>query len=313
MKKLKLVFMGTPDFAVPSLKKLIDEGYDVKLVVTQPDRPAGRGKKLTSPPVKVVAEKSGIPVYQPERIKENKELKRELLNIEPDLIVVAAYGKILPEWLLNLPKYGTINVHASLLPKYRGASPIQWALLNGEEETGVTIMKVIPKLDAGDIISQRRVKIEKEDNAQTLHDKLAKAGAELIVETIPRYISGEIKPVPQNEEEATYCPQIKKEMGKIDWSRSSEEIFNQVRAFTPWPSAFTKFRGKLVKITKAQPVEGTGKPGEVIRADRELIVATGSGALKIERLKPEGRKEISGEEFIRGYRVKVGDFFGFKE
>ena len=305
--------MGTPDFAVPSLKKLIDEGYDVKLVVTQPDRPAGRGKKLTSPPVKVVAEKSGIPVYQPERIKENKELKRELLNIEPDLIVVAAYGKILPEWLLNLPKYGTINVHASLLPKYRGASPIQWALLNGEEETGVTIMKVIPKLDAGDIISQRRVKIEKEDNAQTLHDKLAKAGAELLVETIPRYISGEIKPVPQNEEEATYCPQIKKEMGKIDWSRSSEEIFNQVRAFTPWPSAFTKFRGKLVKITKAQPVEGTGKPGEVIRADRELIVATGSGALKIERLKPEGRKEISGEEFIRGYRVKVGDFFGFEE
>lgn len=313
MKSLKVVFMGTPDFAVPSLKKLIEEGYDVMLVVTQPDRPAGRGKKLTPPPVKVVAEEAGIPVYQPEKVKENEELKKKLSEINPDLIVVAAYGKILPEWLLNLPKYGTINVHASLLPKYRGASPIQWALLNGEEETGVTIMKVIPKLDAGDIISQKRVKIERDDNAQTLHDKLAKLGAELLTETIPLYVSGKLKPVPQKEEEATYCPQIKKEMGKIDWRKSAEEIFNQIRAFTPWPSAFTELKGKLVKITKAQPVKGEGKPGEVIRADRELIVATGKGALKVEKLKPEGRKEISGEEFIRGYRVKEGDFFGFKE
>ena len=313
MKKIKVVFMGTPEFAVPPLKKLIEEGYDVKLVVTQPDRPAGRGKKLTPPPVKVVAEKAGIPVYQPEKVKENEELKRKLSEINPDVIVVAAYGKILPKWLLDLPKYGTINIHASLLPKYRGASPIQWALLNGEEETGVTVMKVIPKLDAGDIISQRKVKIEKEDNAQTLHDKLSKVGAELLSETLPLYISGKLKPVPQKEEEATYCPQISKEMGRIDWNESAERIFNKIRAFTPWPSAYTTFKGKRLKILKAEPVKGIGKPGEVVKADRELIVATGSGALKIERLKPEGKKEISGEEFIRGYRVKVGDFFGFEE
>ncbi len=302
--------MGTPDFAVPSLKKLVESGYDVKLVVTQPDQPAGRGKKVTPPPVKVVAEELGIPVYQPEKVKENDELKKRLLEVEPDLIVVAAYGKILPEWLLNLPKYGTINVHASLLPKYRGASPIQWALLNGEEETGVTIMKVIPKLDAGDIISQKRVKIEKEDNAKTLHDKLAEVGAELLVKTLPLYVSGKLKPVPQNEEEATYCPQIKKEMGKIDWRESAEKIFNKIRAFTPWPSAYTTFKGKRVKILKGEPVEGSGEPGEVIEAGKNLIVAAGKGALKIERLRPEGRKEISGEEFVRGYRVKKGDRFG---
>lgn len=302
--------MGTPDFAVPSLKKLVESGYDVKLVVTQPDKPAGRGKKVTPPPVKVVAEELGIPVYQPEKVKENDELKKRLLEVEPDLIVVAAYGKILPEWLLNLPKYGTINVHASLLPKYRGASPIQWALLNGEEETGVTIMKVIPKLDAGDIISQKRVKIEKEDNAKTLHDKLAEVGAELLVKTLPLYVSGKLKPVPQNEEEATYCPQIKKEMGKIDWRESAEKIFNKIRAFTPWPSAYTTFKGKRVKILKGEPVEGSGEPGEVIEAGKNLIVAAGKGALKIERLRPEGRKEISGEEFVRGYRVKKGDRFG---
>jgi len=301
--------MGTPQFAVPSLKALVEAGYKVPLVITQPDRPAGRGKKLKPPPVKLEAQKLGIPVYQPERIKDNKELQKLLKEISPDLIVVAAYGKILPDWLLKIPKLGVINVHASLLPKYRGASPIQSALLNGEEETGVTIMEVIPQLDAGPILSQERVKILREDNAQTLHDKLAELGAELLVKTIPPYAKGELQPTPQREEEATYCTQIKKEMGKIDWSRPAEEIFNMVRAFTPWPSAYAYFNGKLIKITKAQPVEGKGEPGEVIEAGRELIVATGKGALKIERIKPEGRKEITGEEFIRGYRVKAGDRF----
>ncbi len=313
MKDLRVVFMGTPEFAVPSLKRLVEEGYNVKLVITQPDKPAGRGRKLTPPPVKVTAEKLGIPVYQPEKIKENEELRKILEDLNPDLIVVAAYGKILPDWLINLPRFGTINVHASLLPKYRGASPIQWALLNGEKETGVTIMKVIPELDAGDIISQRRVKIEKEDNAQTLHDKLSRIGADLLVETIPLYVSGELKPVPQNSEEATYCPQIKKEMGEIDWKRSAEEIFNQVRAFTPWPSAYTTYRGKRIKILKVRPVEGSGSPGEIIKADSELIIATGKNALRVEKLKPEGKREISGEEFIRGYRVRRGDFFGNRE
>ena len=309
-KKLKVVFMGTPDFAVPSLKALVESGFQVPLVITQPDKPAGRGKKLKPPPVKTVAQKLGIEVLQPKRIKENAELKEKLRAIKPDLIVVAAYGKILPEWLLNLPKFGVVNVHASLLPEYRGASPIQAALLDGKEETGVTIMKVIPELDAGPIIAQEKVKIEPEDNAQTLHDKLSELGAKLLVETLPRYVKGELKPVEQDDSKATYCKQITKEMGKIDWKESAHKIFNAVRAFTPWPSAYTFYKGKRVKITSAEPVEGSGKPGEVIKADRELVVACGKGALKIKRLRPEGKKEISGEEFIRGYRVKEGDLFG---
>ncbi|WP_456455967.1 methionyl-tRNA formyltransferase [Thermovibrio sp.] len=310
MNRLKVVFMGTPDFAVPSLKALKREGYEIPLVITQPDRPAGRGKKLKPPPVKVLAEELGLKVYQPEKVKENRELKEILEEIKPDLIVVAAYGKILPEWLLNLPKYGILNVHASLLPKYRGASPIQWAILNGEDETGVTVMKVIPELDAGPILSQEKVKIEEEDNAKTLHDKLASLGAELLVKTIPEFISGRIKPVPQDEAKATYCPQIRKEMGRVNWKEGSREIFNKVRAFYPWPCAFTSFRGKGIKLIKVRPVEGEGRPGEVIGVKGGLKVATGKGALLIERLKPEGKREISGEEFVRGYRVKVGDSFG---
>lgn len=302
--------MGTPDFAVPSLKALKEAGYEIPLVITQPDKPAGRGRRLKPPPVKVEAERLGLKVYQPERIKENEELKKILEEISPDLIVVAAYGKILPDWLLNLPKYGVINVHASLLPKYRGASPIQAALLNGERRTGITIMKVIPELDAGDILSQREVEIREEDDAQTLHDRLARVGAELLTETIPKLIKGEIEPKPQNHDEATYCPKITKEMGRINWERSSEEIFNMVRAFTPWPGAFTYYSGRMMKLTKVRPAEGEGEPGEVIEAGRRLVVATGKGALEILRIKPEGRKEISGDEFIRGYRVKAGDRFG---
>ncbi len=302
--------MGTPDFAVPSLKALKEAGYEIPLVITQPDKPAGRGKRLKPPPVKVEAERLGLKVYQPERIKDNEELKKILEEISPDLIVVAAYGKILPDWLLKLPKYGVINVHASLLPKYRGASPIQAALLNGERKTGITIMKVIPELDAGDVISQREVEIKKEDNAQTLHDRLAQVGAELLTETIPKFTKGEIEPKPQNHDKATYCPKITKEMGRINWERSAEEIFNMVRAFTPWPGAFTYYKGKMVKLTKVKPAEGKGEPGEVIEAGKRLIVATGKGALEILRIKPEGRKEISGDEFIRGYRVRAGDRFG---
>jgi len=301
--------MGTPDFAVPSLKALKEAGYEIPLVITRPDKPAGRGKRLKPPPVKVEAERLGLKVYQPERIKDNEELKKILEEISPDLIVVAAYGKILPDWLLKLPGYGVINVHASLLPRYRGASPIQAALLNGEKKTGVTIMKVIPELDAGDILSQREVEIREEDNAQTLHDRLAQVGAELLIETIPGFIRGEIEPRPQNHSQATYCPKITKEMGRIDWERSAGEIFNMVRAFTPWPGAFTHHRGKMVKLTEVRPVEGKGRPGEVIEAGRRLVVATGEGALEILKIKPEGRKEIGGDEFIRGYRVRAGDTF----
>jgi methionyl-tRNA formyltransferase len=308
--KLKVVFMGTPEFAVPSLEKLVEEGYEIPLVITQPDKPAGRGKKLKPPPVKLLAVEKGIPVVQPESLKGNEELKKRLEELELDLIVVVAYGKILPPWILEIPKFGVLNVHASLLPKYRGASPIQSALLNGESETGVTVMKISEKLDAGDILTQRKVKIEETDNAQTLHDKLSKAGAELLTETIPLYVSGKIKPTPQNEEEATYCFKITKEMGKIDWKRPAREIFNKVRAFTPWPSAYTFFRGKRVQILKVSLINREGEPGEVLEVKDNLIVGAGEGALKIELLKPEGKREMTGADFVRGYRVKVGDKFG---
>ncbi|WP_343162553.1 methionyl-tRNA formyltransferase [Desulfurobacterium thermolithotrophum] len=301
--------MGTPDFAVPSLKKLFEAGFEIPLVITQPDRPAGRGKRIKPPPVKVLAEKLNIPVYQPERVKGNEELLNKLKEISPDLIVVAAYGKILPNEILDLPKFGCINVHASLLPEYRGASPIQSALLDGKEKTGVTIMLISPELDAGDIISQKEVLIDRKDNAQTLHDKLANLGAELLVETIPSYVSGKLKPIPQESSKATYCKPITKEMGKIDWTLPAEKIFNMIRAFTPWPSAYTTFRGKRIKLLEAEPIEGNGNPGEVIKADKELVISTGEGALKIKKLRPEGKKEISGEEFIRGYRIKVGEKF----
>ena len=301
--------MGTPEFAVPSLKKLKEAGYEIPLVITQPDKPAGRGKKLTPTPVKVVAQELGIRVYQPKRIKGNQELLKLLKEISPELIVVAAYGKILPEWLLEIPKYGAINVHASLLPKYRGASPIQAALLNGEKESGVTIMKVSPELDAGDIISQERVKVEEEDTAKSLHDKLAQLGGELLVKTIPLYVEGKLKPIPQENSKATYCRQIKKEDARIKWEEPAEKIFNAVRAFNPWPGAFTFFKGKRIKVLKVKKAEGEGEPGEVISTKGGLKVATGEGALLVETLKPEGRKEMSGEEFVRGYRLKIGDKF----
>jgi len=309
VEKPKVVFMGTPDFAVPSLEKLIEAGFKVPLVITQPDKPAGRGKKLKAPPVKLKAQEHGIPVCQPEKLKDNRQLQELLKEIEPDLVVVAAYGKILPDWLLKLPKRGTVNVHASLLPKYRGASPIQAALLNGEKETGVTLMEVVPELDAGPIIAQRKVKIEPTDNAQTLHDKLSRLGAQLLVETLPDYLNGRVTPAPQNEEEATYCPKITKEMGRIDWNLKAEEIFNRVRAFTPWPSAYCFYRGKRIKLTEVEPVEfeGSAAPGTVVSVKGGLTVAAGEGAVKVLRLKPEGRKEISGEEFVRGYRVEKGE------
>ncbi|OMH39836.1 methionyl-tRNA formyltransferase [Desulfurobacterium indicum] len=312
MKKLNIVFMGTPDFAVPSLEKLIEnEAFNVSLVVTQPDKPAGRGRKLKSPPVKLVAEKYGIPVLQPERVKENEKLFEKLKEIAPDFIVVAAYGKILPKELLEIPKIAPVNVHASLLPKYRGASPIQSALLNGEDKTGVTIMRITEKLDSGDIYIQEETPISIDDTAQTLHDRLAVMGGSLLVRALPLIASGKLKPVPQNDSEATYCAQIKKEDGKIDWRDTAENIFNKVRAFTPWPSAFTHFNGKLLKITKTLPVEGQDKPGIVVDIDREgFYVGTGEGLLKILMVKPEGKREMSAGDFVRGYRLKTGDNLG---
>ncbi|WP_027720034.1 MULTISPECIES: methionyl-tRNA formyltransferase [unclassified Desulfurobacterium] len=312
MEKFNVVFMGTPDFAVPSLKGLLDSDmFNVSLVVTQPDKPAGRGRRLKAPPVKVIAESHGIPVVQPLKVKGNEELMDRLKAISPDFIVVAAYGKILPSELLEIPKIAPVNVHASLLPRYRGASPIQSALLNGDAKTGVTIMKITEKLDSGDIYIQEETSISLDDTAQTLHDRLAKIGGRLLVKALPLIASGKLKPVPQDDSKATYCTQIKKEDGRIDWRDDVENIFNKVRAFTPWPSAFTHFKGKLLKITKALPVEGHGEPGVVMDVDREgFYVGTGKGVLKVLKVKPEGKREMNADDFVRGYRLKTGDRLG---
>ena len=304
---MKVVFFGTPEFALPSLRALVSAGYTVPLVVTRADKPAGRGKKLTPPPVKLEAQRFGIPVLQPEG--KEQELLRRLKELEPDLAVVVAYGRFLPEGVLKVPRYGFVNLHPSLLPEYRGASPIQSALLDGKKTTGVTVLKVTPELDAGDILSQVRVPISRSDNAKTLSDRLAKVGAELLLNTIPRYVSGEITPVPQEHSRATYCYQIRKDMGRIDWKLPAERIFNMVRAFTPWPSAYTTFRGRRVKVVSGEPVSGDGEPGRVVSLENGILVGTGRGLFKIERLVPEGRKEMSAQDFVRGYRLSTKDLF----
>ncbi len=307
--KVKIVFMGTPDFAVPSLKLLLEKGYDISLVVTQPDKPAGRGKKLKPPPVKEFALEHGLKVVQPETLKDKGFVER-LKEISPDFIVVVAYGKIIPKEILEIPKYCVLNVHASLLPKFRGASPIQSALLEGEKETGVTIMKVSERLDAGDIFLQEKVQITEGDNAETLHDKLSVLGAELLIKAIEGIVSGSLQATPQDETRATYCKQISKEEGKIDWSLSAERIFNMIRAFTPWPSAYTYFRGKQLKLLKALAVEcsDSSSPGTIVRVDKDsFTVKAGKGCVKVLRVKLEGKREMDAGEFINGYRLSVGE------
>ncbi|MFS8630785.1 MAG: methionyl-tRNA formyltransferase, partial [Bacillales bacterium] len=274
----KIVFMGTPDFAVPVLKQLISDGYEVVAVVTQPDRPVGRKKILTPPPVKVAAEQHGIPVLQPEKLRDSEELE-QIIKLEPDLIVTAAYGQILPKKLLDAPKYGCINVHASLLPELRGGAPIHYAILQGKEKTGVTIMYMVEKLDAGDILTQVEVPISETDTVGTLHDKLSEAGAKLLSETLPKLLRGELTPVPQNEEEATYAYNITREQEKIDWTKTGEEIYNHIRGFNPWPVAYTTLNGKTIKIWRSVkvPLPRRGLPGEIVSIDEEgFTVCTGN-------------------------------------
>ncbi len=303
-KTPKIVFMGTSEFAVPILNSL-SENFDVELVVTQPDRRAGRGLKLKPPPVKLAAEALSLKISQPNRVS---EIENKIKEIKPDFIVVCAYGEILPESVLSAAKIEPLNVHASLLPKYRGASPIQSALLNGEKFTGVSVIRMIEKLDAGPIFAQRAVFIEADDNAQTLHDRLSSLGAELITETIKNIVDGKIKnPVPQDEKKATYCRKIKKQDGKIDFSEDAVAIFNKVRAFTPWPSAYAFMEdGRRLVITKALPSEGSGEPGSVIKKERDFFeVACGRDSLKVLRVKPEGKREMSAADFLKGYSGKL--------
>jgi len=307
--------MGTPAFSVPILQQLIDDGYEIIQVVTQPDRPVGRKKVLTPPPVKVEAEKHNIPVFQPEKIRE-KEQYEKILSLEPDLIVTAAFGQILPKELLDGPKYGCINVHASLLPELRGGAPIHYAILQGKKKTGVTIMYMVEKLDAGDMISQVEVEIDERDHVGTLHDKLSAAGAKLLSETIPKLLNGDITPIKQNDDEATFAYNIKREQEKIDWGRSGVDIYNHIRGLHPWPVAYTTFQGSVLKVWWGEKIsiKSDKQPGTIIKVEKDgLIVQTGDDvSIKITELQPAGKKRMSAEQFLRGINVDrlVGTVLG---
>ncbi len=311
---LRIIFMGTPELAATILEALRREpAFDLVGVVTQPDRPRGRNLQLQPSPVKAVAARAGLPLLQPEKARDERFIA-ELRRWQPDLIAVAAFGQILPQSILALPRYGCLNVHTSLLPKYRGAAPIQWAMLNDEPDTGVTIMKMDAGLDTGDIVTQATTPVRPEDTAETLHDRLAEIGAALLVRTIPDYVAGKIQPLPQRSDRASYAPKIKKEHGHIDWHSPARALWNRVRAFTPWPGAFTFLTGEssgtpqLLKIWEAEVVSGSGAPGEVLRADKTgLVIGCGTGALRVTALQREGGRRMSAQEFLAGHLLKVGE------
>ncbi|RKD24143.1 methionyl-tRNA formyltransferase [Ammoniphilus oxalaticus] len=300
---MNVIFMGTPDFAVPCLEKIVAENYNVIAVVTQPDRPKGRRRELTPPPVKEAALQHGLRVFQPEQLQDEAAVDH-ICSLQPDLIITAAYGQILPKRLIDLPTYGCINVHASLLPRYRGGAPIHQAIIDGNDETGVTIMYMVEKLDAGDILTQVKVSIEADDTVGLLHDKLARAGSQLLLETIPLLIEGMIEPRPQEESEVTYAWNIQREDEKIDWTRSAQEIYDQIRGLNPWPVAYAKLEGKVLKIWRAKVVDPQrqgDEPGTIVNvADEGIDVACGAGLLRLLEVHPSGRKKMSVSDFVRG-------------
>ncbi len=335
MTALRIIFLGTAELSCASLQALADDAkFQIAAVVTQPDRPKGRDLKPQPSPVKSLALRLGLPVLQPELARDEKFIA-ELRALQPDLIVVVAYGQILPPAILDLPRHGCLNVHPSLLPKYRGAAPIQWAIANGDTETGVTIMKMDVGLDTGDIIATRRTPIQPGDNSATLHDRLAQLGAELLAQTIPDYVAGKIQPRPQPAAGASHAAKIKKEDGHIDWKQPAPEIWNRLRAFTPWPGVFTFWSGVppssgaairteappkggtpgaprpiLLKIWKAEVVEKSGDAGEILSADKTgIIVGCGEHALRILELQREGGRRMSAAEFLAGHALKIGEKF----
>lgn len=288
----KIVFMGTPDFSVPVLRSVIQAGYEVIAVVTQPDRPVGRKKVLTPPPVKVEAQKHGIPVLQPEKVK-NKEDLQAVLNLEPELIITAAFGQILPKQLLDAPKYGCINVHASLLPELRGGAPIHYSIIQGKEKTGITIMYMAEKLDAGDILTQVEVEIAKDDTVGSLHDKLSEAGSKLLLETLPPLLKGDLLPKQQDENLATFAYNIKREEEKIQWSKPALEIYNHIRGMNPWPVAYTTLSDAVMKVWASVIIESKSNqvPGTIVGLEEDGInVSTGDGQiLKLTEIQPSGK------------------------
>jgi methionyl-tRNA formyltransferase len=311
---MRIIFMGTAELSCASLESLArDERFSVAAVVTQPDKPKGRDLKLQPSPVKSLALKLKLPVLQPPRARDEQFIAT-LRALKADLIVVVAYGHILPQTILDLPKFGCLNVHTSLLPKFRGAAPIQWAIVTGETETGVTVMKMDAGLDTGPIVSQRRTPILPTDDSATLHDRLARLGAELLAQTIPDFVAGKIQPQPQPAGSASHAPKIRKEDGRIDWNLPAISIWNRLRAFTPWPGAFAFLAGEpkphLLKIWKAETVEQSGRTGEILSADRNgILVACGRDALRILELQREGGRRMNAAEFLAGHALNAGENF----
>lgn len=300
----QIVFMGTPDFSVPTLQALIDQ-HEVIGIVTQPDRPAGRGGKIRQSPIKALALQHTIPVFQPKRLRKAEAIA-ELKQWQPDVYVVAAFGQILPQEVLDIPPHGSINVHASLLPRWRGAAPIHAAIRAGDAEAGVTIMKMDAGLDTGPMLSKRALPIDSDETGQSLHDKLAQLGADSLIEMLPSYLAGEITPQPQPDEGVTYAPQIKKEEGEIDWSLDAVAIERLVRAFTPWPGTYTSFRGKQLKIHAGEVIAGAAAVGEVIERDGRIAIGTGEGLYAPTEVQLAGKSRSAIDDFVNGYQDFVG-------
>lgn len=306
---MKIIFMGTPDFAVPCLKAIIKDGNEVAGVFTRPDKPKGRGYTLTPPPVKVCAVENNINVYQPETLKDGKAFEI-ISEISPEMIIVAAYGKILPKEIIDFPKYGCINIHASLLPEYRGASPIQQAILDGRTKTGVTAMYMDEGLDTGDMLMKTEIDIGENETADELHDRLSAVGAELAVDVIRAFENGTVKREKQDDSKSSYTKMLTKEMSKIDFSRPALQIHNQVRGLNSWPSASAMLNGKRIKIHRTTVSKGSGSPGQILSLN-PLVVACGEGAVEIVELQPEGKRKMSAEAFVNGLRNAVTDDLKF--
>ncbi|MFL5320471.1 MAG: methionyl-tRNA formyltransferase [Myxococcaceae bacterium] len=297
--------MGTPEFAVASLRACFDVG-DVVAVVTQPDKPKGRGQEVQMPPVKELALSRNVPVLQPPKIR-GTNFHEELAALKPDVFVVTAYGKILPKDVLAVPPKGCVNAHASILPRYRGAAPLQWAIANGDSETGVCLMLMDEGMDTGPVISCRKLPIETAETLQTLHDKLSSLGGAMIREDLPRYLSGDLKPSPQPKDGVVMAPMIEKDEGRLIWTRKAAELERRLRAFTPWPGAFTTFEGALLKVHAAEVGAGRGEPGEILRADSTGIeVATSEGSLVLKVIQPEGKRRMTAAEFLAGRKIEKG-------
>ena len=305
---MRIIFMGTPDFAVPCLQSVLDAGHEVLAVFTQPDKPRGRKQILTPPEVKALALEKGLTVYQPKTLKDGEALSI-ISDLCPDAIVVAAYGKILPKEILDLPRYGCINVHGSLLPKYRGAAPIQWSVINGDKETGVTIMQMAEGLDTGDMLYQKAIPIGIDDTAESMFDKLAALGAEMLVEALELIPQGKLTPVKQDDSLSSYAPMLDKDISDIDWSKSAAQVHDLVRGLYSWPIAQTTLNGKKLKIYKTSLCDESGDTGRIISLD-PLTVACGAGSVIIHELQLEGKKRMEASSFLIGHRLNIGNMLG---